>query len=247
MRLRFVMGRSSIRIFSVEASLDHAPSRNNPHGRESRPICRSALPVPGGSSATRTEIGVQDAADVRTSGASLAPRQTLTGYEEFLGRHAMMCGAPLAPFEGNSKGKYRAVWAAGANQETANSVWLYPVEGGAPMVLCEACGYSVGGGVTTQAASWSARIRSSSSWLSWPVRPFSPCRPSCLYGASVHSRMWRLFLEQNPFRYLRRFAGPNPSIYVYPKLTAQRNVTECRYRSRDAQMTHPSAKSRHRN
>src|SRR5579863_5120822 len=49
MRLRFVMGRSSIRIFSVGASLDHAPSRNNARARET-PVRRSALPVVGGSS-----------------------------------------------------------------------------------------------------------------------------------------------------------------------------------------------------
>jgi serine/threonine protein kinase len=37
-------------------------------------------------------------------------------------------------------GKYVAAWVTSPNEETANAVWVYPVEGGSPTMICGTCG-----------------------------------------------------------------------------------------------------------
>jgi WD40 repeat protein len=127
-------------------------------------------------------------------------------------------------------GKYVAVWATGPSEETANSVFLYPVDGGAPVMLCGACGYRAGGGVTTQAVSWSSdhklvylAFMGGSAVFSVPLRAGRVLPPLPQRGIRSFDDVAGL-PEAKPFPVPGAIPGPNPSVYVYPKLTAQRNI-----------------------
>ena len=127
-------------------------------------------------------------------------------------------------------GKYVATWSNGSTEETRNSVFLYPVDGGAPVLICGACGYRGGGSVTTQVVSWSAdqklvylAFMGGSAVFSVPLRTGSVLPPLPQTGIRSFDDVAGLPGAKS-FPVPGAIPGANPSVYVYPKLTAQRNI-----------------------
>jgi len=126
-------------------------------------------------------------------------------------------------------GKYLAAWVnSGRTDDTANAVGIYPLDGGSPTMICDACG-GRGGSDEPGFLSWSADGKFLYLAL-WRDTPFAiPLRAGRILpplpATGIQSKADMAALPgAKPFPVPGAFAGPNPSIYAYAKLTAQRNI-----------------------
>jgi len=127
-------------------------------------------------------------------------------------------------------GKYLAAWANGGTESTANAVVLYPADGGAQMLVCGGCGYRGGGGVTTQAVNWSPdgklvylAFLGGSAVFAIPLRG-GEVLPHLPEGGIKSFEDVASLLGGRPFPVAGVIAAPNPSVYAYTKIAAQRNI-----------------------
>ena len=125
-------------------------------------------------------------------------------------------------------GKYLAAWVTGSTEETANAVWVYPVDGGSPTMICGVCG-----GRDTefpQIVSWSPdrRFLYFAVWgqatYAVPLRPGQVVPPLPAAGIRSAEDVAALLPGARAFPVPGAFAGPNPSVYAYSKVSAQRNI-----------------------
>jgi serine/threonine protein kinase/WD40 repeat protein len=124
-------------------------------------------------------------------------------------------------------GKYVAAWVNGSTEDTANAVFVYPVEGGSATMICGTCG-----GRSSEEPgflSWSpdGKFLYISTWrqatYAIPLRAGQILPP--LPAAGIRSAQDAAALPgAKPFPVAGAFAGPDPSVYAYAKLTAQRNI-----------------------
>jgi eukaryotic-like serine/threonine-protein kinase len=125
-------------------------------------------------------------------------------------------------------GKYLAAWVnSGRTDETANAVGVYPLDGGSPTMICDACG----GRANDEPVFLSWSPDGKFLYLAiWKMPPFAiPLRAGQvlppLPAAGIRSTEdLAAFPGAKPFPVPGAFAGPDPSIYAYAKLTAQRNI-----------------------
>jgi serine/threonine protein kinase len=125
-------------------------------------------------------------------------------------------------------GKYLAAWVnTGATDDRANAVVVYPLDGGNPIMVCNACG----GRSTDEPGfiTWSPDRKIVYITL-WRTPPFAvPLRPGQILpplpANGIQSAEDAAALPgAKPFPVPGAFAGSDPSIYAYGKLTAQRNI-----------------------
>ena len=123
-------------------------------------------------------------------------------------------------------GKYLAVW-GGADEETANTVAMYPVNGASPTIVCKRCGYrsnrapgvrwSADGKLVYLAAMGGQAVFS----IPLHANQILPALPSAgLRSVEEMAALPGATPLPKPFA----VAGPKPSVYVYPKFTVQRNI-----------------------
>jgi serine/threonine protein kinase/WD40 repeat protein len=124
-------------------------------------------------------------------------------------------------------GKYVAAWVKGSTEETANAVFVYPLEGGSPIMICGACGARSSD--EPGFVSWSpeGKFLYISVWRKFtyavPLRAGQILPP--LPAAGIRSAEDAAALPgAKPFPVPGAFAGPDQSVYAYAKLTAQRNI-----------------------
>jgi eukaryotic-like serine/threonine-protein kinase len=125
-------------------------------------------------------------------------------------------------------GKYIAAWVPGSTEETGNAVLVYPVDGGAPTMICGTCGYR--DSELPQSVNWSPdgkliylSFLGGASVYAIPLRPgqILPRLPS----AGIRSFEDAAALPgARTFPVPGAFASPSPSVYAYSKVTAQRNI-----------------------
>ncbi len=123
-------------------------------------------------------------------------------------------------------GKYLAAW-GGPTEESANAVAVYPVDGGSPVIICGTCGYR---SASPQEVSWSPDVKllylaamAGQAVFSIPLHAGQILPPLPRAGLRSVGEMAALpGAKQLPKAFA--VAGPNPSIYVYPKFTVQRNI-----------------------
>ena len=123
-------------------------------------------------------------------------------------------------------GKYLAVW-GGPTQASANTVAVYPVEGGPPTIVCKTCGFRSN---SPPGVRWSADEKlvyfaamGGQAVFSIPLHAndILPALPSAgLRSVQEMAALPGATPLPKPFA----VAGPNPSVYVYPKFTTQRNI-----------------------
>jgi len=125
-------------------------------------------------------------------------------------------------------GKYLAAWVnSGRTDDTANAVGIYPLDGGNPKMICDACG----GRASDEPGflSWSpdGKFLYLSLWrqppFAIPLRAGTILPPLPANGIQSPADIAAL-PGAKQFPVPGAFAGPNPSIYAYAKLTAQRNI-----------------------
>jgi Tol biopolymer transport system component len=119
-------------------------------------------------------------------------------------------------------GKHIAVW-----EESSNAVAAYPVDGGTPTIICQKCGTRVS---SPRQVTWSRDGKllylaalAGQAVYSVPLRAGQILPPLPRAGLQSPDEMAALpGAKQLP----KPFAvtGPDPSVYVYPKFTAQRNI-----------------------
>lgn len=124
-------------------------------------------------------------------------------------------------------GKYVAAWVNGSTEETANSVWLYPFEDGSPIMICASCGGRSSDEPPFLSWSPDAKFLYISLWrqatYAIPLRPGQIVPPLPVAGIRSAEDVAAL-PGAKPFPVPGTFAGPDPSVYAYAKLTAQRNI-----------------------
>lgn len=124
-------------------------------------------------------------------------------------------------------GKYVAAWVNGSTEETANAVFVYPVEGGTPIIVCGACGGR--SSESPQFLSWSPDGKFlylhiwSQATYAVPLRAGRILPPLPVAGIRSAEDAAALS-EATRFPVPGAFAGPDPSVYAYSKLSAQRNI-----------------------
>jgi eukaryotic-like serine/threonine-protein kinase len=127
-------------------------------------------------------------------------------------------------------GKHFAVWDAGPTRETANSVRLHAIDGGAPTVLCSHdCAFRTDGS-WPQEVSWSPggefvylAFMGGSAVFAVPLSPgevLPPLPPGGVQSLQDVSALRGV----KPFATAGAFPGPDPSVHAYQKLAAQRNI-----------------------
>ena len=124
-------------------------------------------------------------------------------------------------------GKYAAAWVHGSTPETANSVWFYSLDGGSPIWMCKNCAERSSD--EPGFVSWSAdgKFFYISIWrqatYAIPLRQGQtlPAFPASGIGAVEDVAA---LPGAKPFPVPAAFSGPDPSIYAFPKLSAQRNL-----------------------
>jgi Tol biopolymer transport system component len=124
-------------------------------------------------------------------------------------------------------GKHVAAWVNGSTEETANAVFVYPVEGGSPIMVCGTCGGR--DSEVPQFLSWSpdgtflyVHIWAQATYAV-PLRAgqMLPAFPP----AGIRSAEDAAALPgAKPFPVPAAFPGPAPSVYAYSKISAQRNI-----------------------
>jgi hypothetical protein len=127
-------------------------------------------------------------------------------------------------------GKRVAVWDAGATREAANSVRLHSIDGGAPMVLCSRdCAFRTDGSWPEE-VSWSAggefvylAFMGGAAVFAVPLSPGEVLPPLPPLGVQSLEAVAAL-RGVKPFATPGAFPGPDPSVYAYQKLSAQRNI-----------------------
>ena len=124
-------------------------------------------------------------------------------------------------------GKYVAAWVTGSTEETGNAVLVYPVDGGSLTMICGTCGFR--DSEFPQPVSWSPDGKllylalSGLPTYAVPLRPGQVLPP--LPPAGIRSFEDAAALPgARAFPVPGAFAGPNPSIYAFSKVTAQRNI-----------------------
>jgi hypothetical protein len=124
-------------------------------------------------------------------------------------------------------GKNVAAWVTGSNQETKDAVLVYPLDGGAPTMICRTCGGR--DSEFPQFLSWSpdGKFLYISIWAQAtyavplsPGRILPPLPSSGIESVEAAARL----PGAKAFPVPGAFAGPNPSIYAFSKTTAQRNI-----------------------
>lgn len=124
-------------------------------------------------------------------------------------------------------GKYVAAWVNGATDETANSVWVYPADGGSPTMICAGCGSR--SSEEPGFVSWSSdgKLLYISIWrigtYAVPLRA-GQILPSLPAGGIRTAEDVTALPGTRAFPVSGAFAGPNPSVYAYSKMSAQRNI-----------------------
>jgi Tol biopolymer transport system component len=124
-------------------------------------------------------------------------------------------------------GKYLAAWVPSPTEENANAVIVYPVDGGSPIVICGTCAYR--NSESLEPASWSAdgKVFYFSAYgfptYAIPLRSGQAAPPLPASGIRASEDVAAL-PGAKPLAVPGAFPGPDPSVYAYPKLTAQRNI-----------------------
>jgi serine/threonine protein kinase/Tol biopolymer transport system component len=127
-------------------------------------------------------------------------------------------------------GQHVAVWATGGTGDAINSVIVRPVDGGSPMVVCRNnCAYRSDASLPSpQEVSWSPDGRFlylalMGSTYAIPVARGNVVPPAL--GEGIRSVQEAAALPGvRPFAVPGAIPGPDPSIYAYPKVNAQRNI-----------------------
>ena len=127
-------------------------------------------------------------------------------------------------------GKRVAVWDAGPTRETANSVRLHSVDGSAPIVLCSRdCAFRTDGSWPEE-VSWSAggdfvylAFMGGAAVFAVPLSRAEVLPPLPTDGVASFEDVAAL-RGVKPFAVPGAFPGPDPSVYAYQKLSAQRNI-----------------------
>ena len=125
-------------------------------------------------------------------------------------------------------GKYVAAWAKGPTEESANAVFLYPLDGGAPIMICTACGIR-SAGEFPQFVTWSPDGKFIYLYL-WGLATYAvPLRPGRMLpplpAAGIRSAQDAAGLPgAQAFPVPGAFPGPDRSIYAYTKVSAPRNI-----------------------
>ncbi len=124
-------------------------------------------------------------------------------------------------------GRHLAAWVKGLSEDTANSVMIYPTDGGDPVVVSKS-----GGGRDNESpavVSWSRDGKSlyialwKEATFALPVTPGTNVPhlpPNGLQSPEDAGKIPGARRMAVP----SAFAGPDPSIYAYAKVTAQRNI-----------------------
>ena len=124
-------------------------------------------------------------------------------------------------------GKYLAAWAPSGGVENLNSVLLYPVDGGKPITICRSCGGRTGD--TPPFLSWSldGKFAYFSFWsmatYKVPLRSgqiLPPLPPTGIGSPEAASALPGAVSFQWP----GAFPSPDPSVYAFTKISAQRNI-----------------------
>jgi serine/threonine protein kinase/Tol biopolymer transport system component len=124
-------------------------------------------------------------------------------------------------------GKHVAAWVTGPTDETANAVMVYPVEGGSPTMICGTCGGR--DSELPQFVSWSpdGKLLYLSIWgqatYAVPLRP-GQILPALPAGGIQSVEDVAALPAARPFPVPGAFASPDPSVYAYSKVSAQRNI-----------------------
>lgn len=117
-----------------------------------------------------------------------------------------------------------------------NSVYVYPSDGGSPVLICSACGTAgeENRGVTPPLVTWSADGRflylhapPTRQTYAIPLQPGQLLPPLPAAGipsmeAAADLPGARLIPQQ------RAYMGPDPSVYAYPRVTTHRNIYSIR-------------------
>ena len=125
-------------------------------------------------------------------------------------------------------GKHLVAWMTGTDEESANAVKVYPVEGGSPTMVCGSCAYRTDG--APQPLSWSPDgkllylgLMGGNNVYTVALRPGRILPP--LPPAGIRSFEDVAALPgAKPFPVPGAVPSPDPSVYAYPKVSAQRNI-----------------------
>jgi serine/threonine protein kinase/Tol biopolymer transport system component len=127
-------------------------------------------------------------------------------------------------------GTHVAVWTSLPTNQRPNAVMMYPVNGGAPTVVCSNdCAYR-SGNTSPQEVSWSPdgrrlflALMGGGTVFAIPLSPGRMLPP--LPSAGLQSVEEAAALPgAKPFPVPAAIPGPDPSVYAYTKVTAQRNI-----------------------
>jgi Tol biopolymer transport system component len=127
-------------------------------------------------------------------------------------------------------GNHAAVWMTRSIGGSSNAVGIYPLDGGAPSVVCRSCGYRSGGGAGPPEVTWSRdgttlylALIGGASVFAIPLRPGAPVPAFPPDGLGSIEEAAAL-PGAKPMPVAGAVAGSTMSVYAYEKQSAQRNI-----------------------
>jgi Tol biopolymer transport system component len=154
-------------------------------------------------------------------------------HQDGSGLERLLSSPVIALYGVSPDRKWVAAWIAGSSSETRNSVVAIPIDGGTPVMICPGCGTAGAQrrGHTPPSVSWSPDQKFF--YLVFKETPLNlyaiPLRDGQALPALPRSGIRSVAdIEALPGVRLvsesQAFAGPNPGLFAYTKVSTQRNI-----------------------